>query len=201
MNDIKAIDIQNRIFSVRPEPYQKQMLETYESKILWQTTFKGRLISMGVEPGKDDWKAIVSSHPGSVPEMLEEMDKVGVDLIFIDQFKLWSYHEHRMPVIVTLETLDELVKESGGRIVPGGGYNPFKIKESLEELEIGVKNYGLKYVWAHPITYGINLDDRRNYPLYAKCLELDIPVTVQAGHSAEVIPCEGEDHIIWTKSL
>ncbi len=191
MDDIKAIDIQNRIFSVRPDPYFKLMHDTYEARIQEQTTFKGIIIKMGLKPGDDVLKARMSSWPGSVPKLLEQMDKVGVESVFIDQFKLWSYHEHRMPVVVPLEVMDEIVRESSGRIVPGGGYNPFRIKESLEELEVGVKEHGLKYVWAHPITYGVPLDDRRNYPLYAKCQELGIPVTIQVGHSAEPVPCEG----------
>ncbi|MFC1860931.1 amidohydrolase family protein [Chloroflexota bacterium] len=190
MDDIKAIDIQNRIFSVRPDPYFKDIFDTYEAKIQMQTTFKGIVLKAGMKPG-EEWKAMISQWPCSVPNMLKEMDDVGIELVFIDQFRLWSYHEHRIPVMVTLEAMDEIVTEGGGRIIPGGGYNPFRIRESLEELEKGVKEHGFKYVWAHPITYGIPLDDRRNYPLYAKCDELGIPLTLQVGHSAEVLPCEG----------
>lgn len=189
MDDIKAIDMMNRIFQVRPDPYFKQMSETYEQEITTRTMFKGMAVKMGLKEG-EEWKAVAQMFSGSVPKMLEEMDRVGVELIFIDQFKLWSYYEHRMPVVVTLKALDELVAESGGRIVPGGSYNPFRIKESLEEIEIGFKEHGLKYVWFHPITYGVALDDRRNYPLYAKCQELGIPMSVQVGHAAEPVPCE-----------
>ncbi len=190
MDDIRAIDIQNKKFTVRPNPYFKAMTETYEHRVTLQGAFKGHLLKSGFKPG-EEWKATTRFMPGSVPNMLQEMDEMGVDLIFIDQFKLWSYREHRMPVVVTLEALDEIVAESAGRIVPGGSYNPFQIRESLQELEIGIKEHGLKYVWFHPITYGIGLNDRRNYPLYAKCQELGIPVAVQAGHAAEPVPCEG----------
>ena len=113
MDDIKAIDIQNRIFSVRPDPYHLAQMDTYEGKTMINTIFKGVLLKMGLKPG-EEWKVLRPLWPGSVPKMLEEMDEVGVELIFIDQFKLWSYHEHRMPVAVTLEALDEIVDESGG---------------------------------------------------------------------------------------
>ena len=189
MDDVKAIDIQNRIFSVRPDPYHIALSQTYESKVMMNSIFKGVMLKLGLQPG-DEWKVMMPMWPGNVPKMLEEMDQVGVDLIFIEQLKLWSPYEQREPFVIPLEAMDELVAESGGKIIPGGGYNPFKIKESLEEIDRGVKEHGFKYVWFHPITFGVPLNDRRNYPLYAKCQELGIPVGVQTGHSAEPVPCE-----------
>lgn len=189
MEDVKAIDIQNRIFSVRPDPYHIALSQTYESKVMMNSIFKGVMLKMGLQPG-EEWKVTMPMWPGNVPKMLEEMDQVGVDLIFIEQLKLWSPYEHRAPFVIPLEEMDALVAESGGKIIPGGSYSPFKIKESLEEIEIGVKEHGFKYVWFHPITFGIPLNDRRNYPLYAKCQELGIPVGVQTGHSAEPVPSE-----------
>ncbi len=191
MDDIKAIDIQNRIFSVRPDPYFKLVYDTYESKILRETTFKGIAVKAGARSKEEKLQAIMAQWPGSVPKMLDEMDRVGVEIVCIDQFRLWSYYEHRVPVMVTLEVLAGIAAESVGRIIAGGGYNPFRIRESLEELEAGVKKHGFKYVWAHPVSYGIGLDDRRNYPLYAKCDELGIPMAIQVGQSAEASPCEG----------
>ena len=187
MDDIKAIDIQNRILSIRPRLLKSG--DSYESRVMRSGILKGAILKMGSKRGEKSTAAMPGS--GSVEKALEEMDEVGVELIFIDQFKLWSYHDQKMRHIITLEDLDEIVSESGGRIIPGGSYNPLRIKESLEELEIGVKEHGLKYMWFHPASYGVRLDDRRNYPLYAKCLELGIPVTVQVGHAAEPLPCEG----------
>jgi len=190
MQDIKAIDIQNRPFSVRIEELHKPFSETYEMKVLSKTIWRGPILKMGLKPG-EEWKAMASLWPGSVEKLIEEMDEVGVELVFMDQLKLWSYRENRMAVEVSIEEMDKIVQEGKGRIIPGGGYNPFRIKESLRELEIAVKEHGFKYVWYHPGTYGIALNDRRNYPLYAKCEELGIPITIQTGHAAEPVPCEG----------
>jgi predicted TIM-barrel fold metal-dependent hydrolase len=38
------------------------------------------------------------------------------------------------------------------------------------------------------MTFGVAPNDRRCYPLYAKCVELGVPVGFQVGHSAEVLP-------------
>ena len=108
MDDIKAIDIQNRIFSVRAEPYFRQMHETYESRILSETTFKGFTAKMELKTEEEKLKAMMERHAGSVPKMLQEMDEVGVEMIFVDQFRLWSYREHRVPVMVTLEAMGEV---------------------------------------------------------------------------------------------
>jgi len=51
-----------------------------------------------------------------------------------------------------------------------------------------VKEYGFKYCYMHPITFGISPNDKKLYPCYAKCMELGIPVGMQVGHSAEVLP-------------
>jgi predicted TIM-barrel fold metal-dependent hydrolase len=190
MGDIKAIDIQNRAFSVRINELHRPFSETYEMRIVAQSIWKGPILKMGLKSG-EEWKAMATTWPGSVPKMLKEMDEVGVELVLMDQLKLWSYHEHRMGVEVSLDEMDKIVAEGKGRIIPGGGYNPFQIKESLEELVIGVKEHGFKYVWYNPATYGVAFDDRRNYPLYGKCQELEIPVAIQAGHAAEPVPCKG----------
>ena len=65
-----------------------------------------------------------------------------------------------------------------------------RIAESLERVERFVREHGFSYVYFHPMTFGLAPNDRRCYPLYAKCVELDIPVGFQVGHSAEVLPSD-----------
>jgi predicted TIM-barrel fold metal-dependent hydrolase len=89
-----------------------------------------------------------------------------------------------------VEDIAELVKKSDGRVIGGAGYNPFRIQESLEEIEMAVKEHGFKYVWFHPISFGLAPNDKKCYPLYAKAIELGIPVGYQSGHSAEPLPSE-----------
>ena len=189
MEDIKAIDIQNRIFSVDIEKHKK-FWYGYEMSKVAQGIWKGPLVKSGLSH-EDSWKLHAKIWPGSVPNLIREMEEVGVELVFIDQFMTYSWHDKKRDVIVTLDEMDKIVSDGKGRIVPGGGYNPLDIGSSLEELEEGVRNHGFKYVWYHPATYGVALDDRRSYPLYAKCQELGIPVTVQVGHAGEPVPCEG----------
>jgi predicted TIM-barrel fold metal-dependent hydrolase len=188
MEDVKAIDIQNRIFSVDIEKHKKFWYGPEMTKVA-QAVWKGPLVKSGLSH-EDSWKLHARIWPGNVPNLLKEMDEVGVELVFIDQFMTYSWHDKKRDVITTLDEMDKIVSDGKGRIVPGGGYNPLNIGPSLEELEEGVRNHGFKYMWYHPATYGVGLDDRRSYPLYAKCQELGIPVTVQVGHAGEPVPCE-----------
>ena len=105
--------------------------------------------------------------------------------------KMWSYyHHHRLIVDFPEDVVAEALAVAPDRFIGAAGYNPFRIDESLRRIEIAVREQGFTYVWFHPITFGLRPNDRRCYPLYAKCVELGIPVGLQVGHSAEVLPSE-----------
>ncbi|MDZ4247330.1 MAG: amidohydrolase family protein, partial [Dehalococcoidia bacterium] len=54
-----------------------------------------------------------------------------------------------------------------------------------------VKQYGFKAVYVHIFGFDIPLYDRKMYPLFAKCIELGIPCTMQTGYVLEGMPSEG----------
>jgi predicted TIM-barrel fold metal-dependent hydrolase len=60
----------------------------------------------------------------------------------------------------------------------------------VRELEAAVKELGFEGAHIHPYGWGLPLNHRDFYPFYAKCVELDVPVVVQCGHSAEQMPSE-----------
>ena len=126
----------------------------------------------------------------SVEEMLRQMDEAGVEKVFITQTKMWSYRNHWMYMDTTIDEVAQYTKRYPERFVGLAGYNPFRIKESLQEIEIGVKQYGFKGVYVHIYGFDIPLSDAKMYPLYAKCAELDIPVSMQVGHVLEAMPSE-----------
>jgi len=77
------------------------------------------------------------------------------------------------------------------RFVGLAGYNPFRIKESLAEIELAVTRHGFKGVYVHIYGFDIPLNDAKMYPLFAKCVELDVPVSMQVGHVLEASPSDG----------
>lgn len=188
MREFPAIDTMCRIFYCNAES-SKKLFEFYEFQIMAITTFGGVLKKLGLGRG-EEWKVLGAMGKPTIEAMVEEMDEIGVEYVLMDQMKIWSYREHALMGDISIETIAEIIKKSNGRVIGGAGYNPFRIKESLEEIERAVRDYGFKYVWFHPISFGLAPNDKKCYPLYAKCIELGIPVCYQSGHSAEPLPSE-----------
>lgn len=88
------------------------------------------------------------------------------------------------------EMVYEEVKKFPDRLVGICGYDPLNIMDSIRTIEKAVEEYGFKGVYAHTLGWGIAANDRRMYPVYAKCVELDIPFSMQVGQSYEPLPSE-----------
>lgn len=188
MKELQAIDTMCRPFYCDPD-ISKLFPAHYEWKIAATAVLGNLMKKLGLQSG-EEWKIMASMGKTSVEEMVAEMDEIGVEYVFMDQMKFWSRREATLVGDVGIETLAEIIEKSNGRVIGGAGYNPFRIRESLQEIERAVREYGFKYVWFHPISFGLAPNDRKCYPLYAKCLDLGIPVCYQCGHSAEPLPSE-----------
>ena len=83
-----------------------------------------------------------------------------------------------------------IVHQYPDRFVGIASVNLFKPMEAIRELRRCVKELGFKglrivqWLWNLPPT------DRRYYPLFAECIELDIPVCLQVGHTGPLCPSE-----------
>ena len=126
----------------------------------------------------------------SVPAMLAEMDAAGVEKVFIAQCKMWSYRNHWMYMDTSLEEVLQYTEQYPERFVGLAGYNPFNIRDSLREIETAVIRYGFKGVYVHIYGFDIPLNDAKMYPLYAKCVELGVAVSMQVGHVLEGMPSD-----------
>jgi predicted TIM-barrel fold metal-dependent hydrolase len=126
----------------------------------------------------------------SIEAMVQQMDAAQVDKVFITQTKMWSYRNKWMYMDTQLDEVTQYTSRYPERFVGLAGYNPFRITESLSEIETAVKEHGFKGVYVHIYGFDIPLSDRKMYPLFAKCVELDIPVSMQVGHVLEGMPSE-----------
>ena len=126
----------------------------------------------------------------SIPDMLDKMDEAGVGKVFIAQCKMWSYWRKWMYMDTRLEDVLQYTKKFPDRFVGLAGYNPFRIKESLAEIETAVRLHDFRGVYVHIYGFDIPLNDAKMYPLYAKCVELDVPVSLQVGHVLEAMPSD-----------
>lgn len=186
--DVNAIDTMCRVFHAEPE-LAKPLFEVQEFQTLAESTFAGVKARNDIPDG-EEWRVFEVLGNGSIEETVEDMDESGVDRVFMDQLVQWSRDAKKTLTLVSVEELAEMVDRSDGRIVPGVGYDPYDIPGSLERLERAVDDHDFKYVWFHPMTYGMRPTDEKCYPLYAKASELDVPVCFQTGQSAEPLPSE-----------
>ena len=72
----------------------------------------------------------------------------------------------------------EIVSQFPDRFVGQAIVNPHDGMRAVRELERAVKELGLRSFYASPFRYGIRPNDKKFYPLYAKAVELGIPVFV-----------------------
>lgn len=62
--------------------------------------------------------------------------------------------------------------------------------EAVWELRRAVKQLGFRGLRILPWLWGLPPDDRRYYPLYAECIELDVPFCTQVGHTGPLMSSE-----------
>lgn len=195
-----AIDVMNHAQGLVAGVGSGISMEYEEFRIMTRTTFGG--VFKGRIPDDDELRrsGILTGHD-TVDDLTAEMDRLGYDTIVVCATKMWSPHyHHKLIMDCPLEDLVPVVEAAKGRLIGAVSYNPHRIEESLAEIELSVREYGFRYVWFHPLSHGFPPNDRRFYPLYAKCNELKIPVGLQVGHSAEVLPSEAAGRCWSTRS-
>ncbi len=192
--DIKAIDIMNYPTQVKSvADYDFNQCEEFRQ--MAKTTFSPFFPSGGFPRSPEELKQHkhlfgTVFHPyESVEAFLQAMDEEGYDKVCIVACKMWSYRRSFSLIFdFTIDQVNEMVKKGKERIIGVAGYNPFRIAESLREIEKAIKEYGFRFVYVHNLGFGIPFNDKKMYPLYGLCSSLKIPVSMQAGHSAEPLP-------------
>jgi uncharacterized protein len=79
------------------------------------------------------------------------------------------------------EDVASFCKAHGDRFVGFAGVDPHKGIAAVKELEVAVRELGLRGLNLQCFELKLAINDKKMYPLYAKCIELDIPVNVHCG--------------------
>ena len=72
-------------------------------------------------------------------------------------------------------------RAQGSRFIGFAGVDPHKGERAVAELEFAVKELGLRGLNLQCFEHKLQANDPLLYPLYAKCVELDIPVNIHCG--------------------
>ncbi|MGD8316486.1 MAG: amidohydrolase family protein [Myxococcales bacterium] len=83
-----------------------------------------------------------------------------------------------------------MVHEHRDRLAGIGSVNLHRPMDAVRELRRCVKELGFVGVRLLPWLWGLPPNDRRYYPVYAECVELDIPFCLQVGHAGPLRPSD-----------
>ena len=82
------------------------------------------------------------------------------------------------------------VRAHPDRILGNYHADPTNIMAAVRGLERAVKEWGFKCLRIEPFLWKKPPTDRIYYPLYAKCVELDVAFQTQVGHTGPLYPSE-----------
>lgn len=86
--------------------------------------------------------------------------------------------ESTFPLKIRNEDVAQFCKDHGPRFIGFAGVDPNKGMEAVRELEFAVRELGLRGLNLQCFENKLRINDAKMYPLYAKCIELDIPVNI-----------------------
>jgi predicted TIM-barrel fold metal-dependent hydrolase len=92
--------------------------------------------------------------------------------------------------LISNEEVASVVNRFPDRFVGIGSVNLFRPMEAVRELRRCVKVLGFKGLRIVQWFWNLPPTDRKYYPLYAECIDLDIPVCLQVGHTGPLCPSE-----------
>jgi predicted TIM-barrel fold metal-dependent hydrolase len=82
---------------------------------------------------------------------------------------------------ISNESVAEFCAAHGERFIGFAGVDPNKGMPAIREFEHAIKTLGLRGLHLPCFELKLPINDARLYPLYAKCVELDVPVTLHCG--------------------
>lgn len=117
-------------------------------------------------------------------QIVESMDRAGIQKLMLSAWHRpgqWVYHN---------DLVAEMVQQYPDRFVGVAAVNLEKPVEAVRELERAVKELGFKALRVIPWLWNRPPNDKFYFPLYVKCIELDIPFCTQVGHTGPLMPSE-----------
>ncbi len=151
------------------QPALKQITQHLpEVARLFQQSGSGHILETGVAP----------------EQMVAQMDKAGVQTAMLS-----AWHRPGKWVISNDEVAD-IVRQFPGRFVGVSAVNLERPVDAVRELERAVKELGFKALRVVPWLWSRPPNDKFYFPLYVKCIELDIPFCTQVGHTGPLMPSE-----------
>jgi hypothetical protein len=125
----------------------------------------------------------------SIPDIplsmtIDAMDQAGVEVGLVAAW--WGPHG----ALIDNDEVASFISQHPGRLVGVASVNLARPMEAVRELRRCVRELGFRGLRIVPWLWGLPPDDRRYYPLYAECIELDVPFCLQVGHTGPLMTSE-----------
>lgn len=114
--------------------------------------------------------------PDSPAAFLELLDREGIDRVVLPV----EDNETVLGSRTSNETLATFCEADPSRLLGFAGADPLKGMEAVRDFERAIRELGLRGLNIGPFWQQLYPTDARYYPLYAKCVELDVPVILHA---------------------
>jgi predicted TIM-barrel fold metal-dependent hydrolase len=115
--------------------------------------------------------------PKALAKYLAAYDAIGADHVVVKARDV----ETTFGVKISNEDVASFCKEHGSRFLGIAGVDPHKGMKAVRELEYAVRELGLRGLNLQCFEHKLPINDPKMYPLYAKCIELGVPVNIHCG--------------------
>jgi len=93
-------------------------------------------------------------------------------------------------VMISNDEVASFVAEAPDRLVGVGSVDISRPMEAVAEIRRCVEELGFKAIRVLPWLWEVPPTDRRFYPVYVACCELNVPFCTQIGHTGPLMPSE-----------
>jgi len=108
---------------------------------------------------------------------ISEYDKVGANFVVVKAKDV----ESTFGIKSSNTEIAQFCKQHGERFIGYAGVDPHKGAIAVQELEYSVKELGLRGLNLQCFEHKLPPNNKKMFPLYAKCIELGIPVNIHVG--------------------
>ena len=128
------------------------------------------------EPTPEEFRKVAAAFQMPEEDVIARLDEAGIERTLITGFDEWtSAHETFIPN----ELVAGLAERHPDRFIPFAGVDLLRgdgCGAGARASSSGDR--GFRGLSLRPFMIGLPADDRRYYPLYAKCVELDVPLSI-----------------------
>lgn len=140
------------------------------------------------EPSTDLFRQLAQSMAVDDEAILQSLDDAGIRMTLITGFDEASTGG---TTFITNESVAAIADRHPDRFIPFAGVDIMRGAAGVRDVERWIRLRRFRGLSLRPFMTGLPADDRRYYPFYEKCVELDVPVSIHA--SANWTTCRPSD--------